>query len=161
MQLFANLFANELVSSIRSTDDIVELYEKGFGTQNAMLAISAGGTTMTELGCMGVPIVSFSFVDNQDRIVKTFAEDGYAHYGGFWMIEGEELIKNICKAAKQLVVDKKLREEYSCKSTRKSRSSSRIYHGERSSDCNGTSHGRCGQFWSGSWYLSYCKCLGT
>lgn len=41
MQLFANLFANELVSSIRSTDDIVELYEKGFGTQNAMVAICA------------------------------------------------------------------------------------------------------------------------
>ena len=83
--------------------------------QNAMLAISAGGTTMTELGCMGVPIVSFSFVDNQDRIVKTFAEDGYAHYGGFWMIEGEKLIDNICKAAKQLVLDEKLRKEYSCK----------------------------------------------
>ena len=83
--------------------------------KTAMLAISAGGTTMTELGCMGVPIVCFSFVDNQDNIVRTFAEDGYAHYGGFWINEGERLIDNICVAAKELVSDSKLRETYSKK----------------------------------------------
>ena len=45
--------------------------------QNAMVAITAGGTTVTELGCMGVPIVCFSFVDNQEKIVKVFYERDY------------------------------------------------------------------------------------
>lgn len=81
--------------------------------QKAMLAITAGGTTMTELSCMGVPIVSFSFVENQDRIVKTFAEDGYAHYGGFWKEEGEELIIKLCDAARELISNKQLRDYYS------------------------------------------------
>lgn len=83
--------------------------------KNAMLAITAGGTTMTELSCMGVPIVCFSFVENQDRIVKTFVEDGYAHYGGFYAIEKENLVQNICTAAKELVMNDILREQYAVK----------------------------------------------
>lgn len=81
--------------------------------QNAMLAITAGGSTMTELSCMGVPIVCFSFVENQDRIVRTFVEDDYAYYGGFYKEEGEDLIPALCEATKKLIEDKTLRQYYS------------------------------------------------
>lgn len=83
--------------------------------QTAMLAITAGGTTMTELSCMGVPIICFSFVDNQDRIVKTFVEDGYAYYGGFYKEEGDLLIEKLCEAAKILIKDDGLRTYYTQK----------------------------------------------
>ena len=81
--------------------------------QSAMLAITAGGTTVTELGCMGVPIICFSFVDNQERIVKVFYERDYAYYGGSYLAEGDNLIPKLCEAAKTLVEDSKLRQNYS------------------------------------------------
>lgn len=83
--------------------------------KSAMLAITAGGTTMTELSCMGVPIVCFSFAENQDRVVKTFVEDGYAHFGGFYSKKGEALVAELCQAAQELVLDENLRNSYATK----------------------------------------------
>ena len=37
------------------------------------LAVSAGGSTMYELSAAGVPVICFSFVDNEERIVLGFA----------------------------------------------------------------------------------------
>lgn len=102
----------EQYSNIKVYKNVSNMWEM---MQSAMLAITAGGTTMTELSCMGVPIVCFSFVDNQDRIVKTFADDGYAHYGGFYMEKKDLLVTELCVAAKELVSDKCLREHYSKK----------------------------------------------
>ena len=83
--------------------------------QNAMVAMTAGGTTVTELGCMGVPIVCFSFVDNQEKIVKVFYERDYAYYGGSYLEEGDNLIPKLCEAVKELVKDPGLRQQYTSK----------------------------------------------
>lgn len=100
----------EQYPNIRVYKNVSNMWEH---MKNAMLAITAGGTTMTELSCMGVPIVCFSFIENQDKIVRTFVEDDYAYYGGFYKEEGKNLAIKLSKAAKELVNDKKLREYYS------------------------------------------------
>ena len=85
--------------------------------QSAKIAITAGGTTMTELSCMGIPIVSFSFVDNQKRIVDTFYNKECAHFGGHYDELGEKIYELICKKTKELVFSDDLRNKYSEKLT--------------------------------------------
>lgn len=83
--------------------------------QSAKIAITAGGTTMTELSCMGIPIVGFSFVDNQKRIVNTFLSKGYAHFGADYESVKDEMFLGICNATKELVLNGQLCEKYSKK----------------------------------------------
>ena len=83
--------------------------------KNAMLAITAGGSTLNELSCLGVPIICFSFVENQERIVQVYNDEGYAHLGGAWSQGDEEFLNKICIAAKELLADEKLRDMYSSK----------------------------------------------
>ena len=53
------------------------------------LAVSAAGSTMCELATMGVPAVTFSFVDNQKRIAEAFGERGAAVTVGHYEPERE------------------------------------------------------------------------
>ncbi len=80
--------------------------------QRAKVAITAGGTTMTELCAMGVPMVCFSFVDNQDRIVESFVKKGYTLYGGFYKNLKDDMIEKLLNAAKSLATNEDLRQEY-------------------------------------------------
>ncbi len=79
----------------------------------AKLAITAGGSTMNELACMGVPMIGFSFVDNQERIARIYREKDYSHYGGNYLLQGDGMISEICRAAEELCADVKLRNAYS------------------------------------------------
>ncbi|MCD8326608.1 MAG: UDP-2,4-diacetamido-2,4,6-trideoxy-beta-L-altropyranose hydrolase [Lachnospiraceae bacterium] len=81
----------------------------------AKFAITAAGSTMQELCCMGVPIIGFSFADNQKKAVFMYAERGYSHYGGDYLALGESMIGEICRAAEQLCTDPSLRGRYSSK----------------------------------------------
>lgn len=54
------------------------------------LAISAGGSTMYELCAVGVPIICFSYADNQELLVEHFVRGQYAFYGGNYL-EGKDL----------------------------------------------------------------------
>ena len=83
--------------------------------QRASIAITAGGSTMTELSCMGVPMVCFSFVENQERIVDTFVSKGYVYYGGHYRTEGDIIVAKVCEAVKTLIRDEELRNDYSRK----------------------------------------------
>lgn len=83
--------------------------------QKAKVAVTAGGTTMTELSCMGVPMVGFSFADNQKKVVQTFYEEGYAHFGADYETLGDAIFENMCRAIKELVVNEDLCHEYSKK----------------------------------------------
>lgn len=80
--------------------------------QRAKVAVTAGGTTMTELSAMGIPMVCFSFVDNQDRIVDTFLKEGYVYYGGFYQEKKEILVEEVVASLKELVTKETLRKEY-------------------------------------------------
>ena len=77
------------------------------------IAVTAGGSTMYELCAVGVPIICFSFVDNQERLVETFAQKGIVCYGGNYLREKEELPKKAAGYVRLLAESKTLREEYS------------------------------------------------
>lgn len=77
------------------------------------IAVSAGGSTMYELSAVGVPVISFSFVDNQERIVRGFVERGLACFGGNYLIQEEVMLDEMAFQIGRLAADFKLRENYS------------------------------------------------
>lgn len=86
--------------------------------QQADIAITAGGSTMYELCAVGVPILCFSFVDNQELIVETFRQKEVVHYGGNYLKEKASFVKNVAFALTELAASKKLRQQYSEKERR-------------------------------------------
>lgn len=64
MRMFSNLSANELLGSIMSIDDIVELYKKGFEAQNAILVICAQNE-MVRRG--GIDVLREAFLECVDE----------------------------------------------------------------------------------------------
>lgn len=64
------------VHILPSVEKIWRYYEE------ADVAISAGGSTLYELSSMGVPTITYSFVDNQIPNVRAFDLDGVMPYAG-------------------------------------------------------------------------------
>src|SRR5574344_838843 len=79
------------------------------------VAITAGGPTMYELCAVGVPILCFSFIDNQEQIVRTLTERDLVLYGGNYLVEGDRLPGQINKQLLLLLGDQEKREAYSKK----------------------------------------------
>lgn len=102
----------EQYSNIQILQNVPDMWNMMRG---AVAAVTAGGTTMNELSCMGVPTVCFSFVDNQEKITTTYAKQGYVHYSGDYLREGSAMIPKLCEALEELVCDAELRKAYSTK----------------------------------------------
>lgn len=81
--------------------------------QSCDIAVTAGGTTMYELCAVGVPIVCFSFVDNQQKIVEGFRRREIVCYGGDYLRQGEKLIKEVADHIVLLRNNAQLRRTYS------------------------------------------------
>ena len=79
------------------------------------MAVTAGGSTMYELSAIGVPIICFSFVDNQEKIVEGFKRRGIVPYGGDYLRQGRSMISEIVNAIGVLRQDSGLRTVYSDK----------------------------------------------
>lgn len=77
------------------------------------IAITAGGSTMYELSAVGVPILCFAFVDNQEQIVDTFCQRNLVSYGGNYVREGQEFAANVVNALEYLCENADSRREYS------------------------------------------------
>lgn len=77
------------------------------------IAVSAGGSTMYELCAVGVPIICFSFVDNQERIVEGFVKQGLVSFGGNYLTQGEKMLAHVAEHIAGLAADKTLRLSYS------------------------------------------------
>lgn len=74
------------------------------------LAVSAAGSTMCELATAEVPAITFSFVDNQQKIAEAFDEKQAAVSVGHYDATDEEtFINRIKEAAVKLIEDDKLR----------------------------------------------------
>ncbi|MFI3236735.1 MAG: UDP-2,4-diacetamido-2,4,6-trideoxy-beta-L-altropyranose hydrolase [Lachnospiraceae bacterium] len=71
--------------------------------QNCDLAITAAGSTIYELSCIGVPSISFSFVDNQDKIVEGFASHEAIKSAGYYLEDPEGMIKRVVALAIELI----------------------------------------------------------
>lgn len=76
------------------------------------IALSAGGSTLYELCAMGVPVIAFSFAENQERLVQTFVKRGTAQYGGNYRTDGNKMIQNTIAGLETLLEDENLRTEY-------------------------------------------------
>ncbi len=76
------------------------------------VALSAGGSTLYELCAMGVPVIAFSFAENQERLVQTFVKRGIAQYGGNYRTDGNKMIRNTIAGLETILEDENLRAEY-------------------------------------------------
>lgn len=76
------------------------------------VALSAGGSTLYEFCAMGVPVIAFSFAENQERLVQTFVKRGIAQYGGNYRTDGNKMIQNTIAGLETLLENENLRAEY-------------------------------------------------
>ena len=83
--------------------------------QSCDIAVSAGGSTMYELCAAGVPILCFSFVDNQERIVEGFAQRKLVSFAGNYLSQGEQMIGMLTEHIALLRKSVELRRSYSAK----------------------------------------------
>lgn len=83
--------------------------------QSCDIAVSAGGSTMYELCAVGVPILCFSFVDNQEKIVEGFAQRKVVCFAGNYLSQGERMIRMLTEHIALLRNSVDLRRAYSAK----------------------------------------------
>lgn len=83
--------------------------------QSCDIAVSAGGSTMYELCAVGVPILCFSFVDNQEKIVEGFARRKVVCFAGNYLSQGEQMIRMLTEHIALLRNSVELRRSYSAK----------------------------------------------
>lgn len=77
------------------------------------IVVSAGGSTMYELSAVGVPVICFSFVDNQERIVRSFVEKKLTCFGGDYLNRGESMLDEVVDNINRLAADFCLRRSLS------------------------------------------------
>lgn len=105
------------LQKIEKTNDKVQIHQNVHNMAELMeqcdIVVTAGGSTMYELCAVGVPIICFSFADNQERLVETFIEKKLACYGGNYLKEKAELPKRVVEHIRILAESETLREDYS------------------------------------------------
>lgn len=98
---------------IKKKYDNVYIYENVSNIAEIMrkcdVAISAAGSTMYELASVGIPIITFAFVDNQDKIARSFGEQNLALFAGDSFTEMNEILKKIDEKIELLASDFQLR----------------------------------------------------
>lgn len=84
--------------------------------QQCDAAVSAGGSTLYELGAVGVPTVCFSFAENQERLAESFGEKGLAVFAGSYLKEGDRLFGEIRRRLGEVLEGVELRKTLSRRS---------------------------------------------
>lgn len=100
---------NENVHIFNNVSNMAELM------RSCDIAVSAGGSTMYELCAVGVPILCFSFVDNQEKIVEGFAGRKVVPFAGNYLSQGEQMIRMLTEHIALLRGSVELRRSYSAK----------------------------------------------
>ena len=110
---------NEYIDNLRTIEKQypnVEVHENVTDMAKLMskvdVAITSGGSTLSEVMCMGIPTIAFSFVDNQKLQVKTAYDEGYVFYATDYDSDVSMLV-NIKNKLKYLIGNNELRKEYS------------------------------------------------
>ena len=98
---------NEKIHVYSNVDRMWELM------QSCDIAVTAGGSTMYELSAVGVPMICFSFVDNQKRIVEEFRRRELVCYGGDYLAEGQQMLAEVVENIARLGQSRELRNHYS------------------------------------------------
>lgn len=76
------------------------------------LAVTAGGTTIYELGAIGVPFVCFSYAENQELLTEYIGKNRIAGYGGAYHKEAEQTLAAIREQILELTKNTQLRRAY-------------------------------------------------
>ena len=105
LQLLENAHANIHVYS-----NVERMWEL---MQSCDIAVTAGGSTMYELSAVGVPMICFSFVDNQERIVEGFRRRELVCYGGDYLAQGEKMLAEVVENIARLGHSRDMRRHYS------------------------------------------------
>lgn len=77
------------------------------------LAITAGGSTMYELCAMGIPIICFSFVDNQEKIVECFKERKLVPFAGNYMNQKLKMVDELYDSLEMMLQNEEKLDYYS------------------------------------------------
>lgn len=77
------------------------------------MAVTAGGSTMYEISAIGVPMICFSFVDNQREIVEGFKKEDAVFFGGNYLLQGDGMLGVAAEKLAELALCPELREGYS------------------------------------------------
>ena len=73
-------------------------------------AITAGGATIYELAALGIPMLCFSYADNQQRLVELSSELGLANSLGDYRLKEDEFCEHTIEALDELSRDYKARQ---------------------------------------------------
>lgn len=77
-----------------SVDEMKQLMEE------SDVAISAGGQTLYELACIGVPTIAVAVADNQTRNIQGWEKQNFIRYAGWW--EETDVLARIRRAFDEL-----------------------------------------------------------
>lgn len=77
------------------------------------LAVTAAGSTVYELCAVGLPILCFSFAENQIRIADAFKKKSIAGFSGDYKKEGQAMFSGLLPKLKELTGDAALRQKLS------------------------------------------------
>lgn len=103
----------EVLEALERTHENIRIYTNVTNMQDLMrksdIAVTAGGSTMYELSAVGVPLLCFSFVDNQERIVEGFRERELTIFGGNYLTGGEAMLDELAEKLALLAEDFDLR----------------------------------------------------
>lgn len=67
------------------------------------VAVSSAGSTMYELAVLGIPTITYYFVDNQKLIAEAFGNKGHAINAGDYRDGADKMLENIADTFKQMV----------------------------------------------------------
>ena len=107
----------KFLQEIAEKHENVHLYQNVKNMSELMnlcdIAISAAGSTLYELCAVGTPILCFSFVDNQEPMVKSFVEKNIVYYGGNYLEEPETMVDILLNKVVELKENLSARLEFS------------------------------------------------
>lgn len=69
------------------------------------LAVTAGGTTVYELAAMGIPLICFSFAENQEALAQYIGDRDIAGYAGAFHKNPEGVLNRIDEWCREMVGD--------------------------------------------------------
>lgn len=79
------------------------------------IAVTAGGTTIYELAAVGVPLLCFSYAENQEALTTYIGVHGIAGFLGAYHLEKDVVLKKLKGMFEDLCKDVELRKTYSRK----------------------------------------------
>ena len=96
-QKYSNIMVEQNVKNMKALEEICDV------------AVSSAGSTMYELAVLGIPTITYYFVDNQRMIAETFAEKACITNAGDYSKDSEKVLTHIEDAFDELTASYAMR----------------------------------------------------